>query len=102
MTSPHFRLRPSRYIAEEGHGILFAEERQQARDERRGVGMGLRREASDAAEGGERRDRGGERGKRWGWGVGGEREEEGVRGEFGGEARYMSEDGGRVARKHGA
>ena len=27
-----------------------------------------------------------ERGERWGWGIGGEREEEGMRGEFGGEA----------------
>ena len=43
-----------------------------------------------------------ERGERWGWGVGGEREEERVRGELRGEARYMREDGGRLARKHDA
>ena len=34
------------------------------------------------------------------WGVGGEGEEERVRSEFRGEARYMREDGGRVAREH--
>ena len=57
-----------------------------------------RREASDAT--------GGESGEGELWnrsrGVGGEREEEGVRGEFGGETRYMRENGGWLARKHSA
>ena len=102
MPSPNLRLGPSRYIAAEGHGMLPAEERQRARDGRQGAGMCRRREASDAAGGGERGERGDERGERWGRGVGGEREDEGVRGEFRGETRYVRENGGWLAREHGA
>ena len=38
-----------------------------------------------------------ERGKQWGWGVGGKQEKKAIRGEFGGEAWYMGKDGECVA-----
>src|SRR6266702_1286621 len=85
MPPPDLRLWPPGYIAAERRGVLLAKERQRARDGR--AGMRACGETANAAGRGERGECRDERRERGGRGVGGEREEERMGAELGGETR---------------